>query len=279
MPGDKAPARLLTPPRIVKALMPLQLSRRCRHAVPFNIVRRRHRQCFRRAQPPGDVRIRQVVAVADRQIEPLGGQRYQPVRHLKLYPHLRVGAQKAGDPRHQLLAGKRHRRRYPHRTAQRPGGIADAGETLFNLRERLAQFLYQPQPGIGQPDAAGCALHQRHPGQHFDLFDFLAHGRFTHVQPFRRTGKTALFGQHGKPVQMGPQGVNFWVFHHQLFIYINNEFKYSASSPAAAWLRWVIGSDAKTLPRAPENSINSLTGLCKCHYLSSKSSRAAARPN
>jgi hypothetical protein len=72
---------------------------------------------------------------------------------------------------------------------------------------------------LGQAQAAGGALHQGDFGGTLQLGDALAHGGLAHTQPSGSGRVAALLRQHAQPVQVGPKGVDFLLFHISIVHY------------------------------------------------------------
>jgi hypothetical protein len=163
--------------------------------------------------------------VADGQVVAFGGQGAQAVGQVQLDAHIRKVLQESGEQRHQLLTGQRHRRGDAQQTAGLLGQVSHLGKALLDLLKRGAGFIHQPLARLGQTQAAGGALHQGHFGSALQFGDALAHGGFAHAQPGGGGRVTALLCQHAQPVQVGPEGVDFLLFHALIVHYFEQSIQ------------------------------------------------------
>jgi malonate-semialdehyde dehydrogenase (acetylating)/methylmalonate-semialdehyde dehydrogenase len=172
---------------------------------------------LRDAQRPGDVGVRRRRGVAQGHVEAFLGERDEPVGKLELDADLRMRAQEAGQPRHDLLAPERNRRTDAQQPVRLAGEIAHAREALLDLRERAARRLDELLAGLGEAHAARRTPHERDARRALELGDALAHRRLGQAQPLRGRGEAARALQHAEAVNVGPEGLDPAGIHGLLF--------------------------------------------------------------
>ncbi|ESJ04645.1 50S ribosomal protein L18 [Cupriavidus sp. HPC(L)] len=200
----------------MQAVVRRQVGRRRGRAVAPQIGARRHQDGTGAAQRPGDMRVGCPRGVAYRQVEPFARQRGEAVRQFQLDADLRIHRQKRRQPRHDLLAAQRDRRRHPNQAAWLAAHVLDVAEAAFDRLERYPRRVHQPLACLGQPDTARGALHQRDARRALEFRNALAHRALADAELRCSSGIAADVAEHDQRVQMHPQRFNLLLVHRAI---------------------------------------------------------------
>jgi hypothetical protein len=158
--------------------------------------------CTSSSTPSGPAKRR---PAANGDVNALGNQIGFGVIEHKVQPNPRMCRQKAGQPLHREEVEEVSRGGHTHQATGLPAARHQFLACVHKPIHRAGATFVEGQPGTGECQVAGGALHQPGTQLGFELLDATAHGVWWHAQAPCRLGKAAAahhLHKHGDVVQI-----------------------------------------------------------------------------